>query len=101
MTVMQPAVAACVFPPRICDRPWSPFVPWPGVAPDYELERLRQLKRAREVEEEKERLRDWLSRHGVPCPSPCLPPWFPPPPACRGPSAFRPLSPHDVLRRVG
>ena len=74
----------------------TPWWPHPGF--DAELERLQRLQRERQQEEEKERLRQWLRRHGVPedrinpgRPWPCV--TLPP---CR---PFRP-SVNDVLRRV-
>lgn len=74
--------------------PWSPC-PWS----DPELERLRRMKQQREIEEEKQRLRDWLWRHGMPvepAPIPCPMPFCPP-----LPSAPRPHPGiQDVLRRI-
>lgn len=44
--------------PGMC---WEPY-PWQ----DPELERLRRLVQRRQVEIEKERLREWLKRNGLP-----------------------------------
>ena len=80
------------------------FACWPHPFPweDPELERLRQMKRQREAEEEKERLREWLRRHGMPRPPICPPfpivPLVPAPVPC--PMPYRPCV-GDVLRRIG
>ncbi len=92
MQVLPPAITTTW--PSICQ-------PWPY--PDPELDRLRRMQERQRVEEEKEAIRQWLRRHGVPeyqispapfVPTPCLP---------MHPTCPRPAFPSvgDVLRRIG
>lgn len=51
---------------NLIGNPYSPWAPCPWHDP--ELERLRRLAERRQVELEKERLRRWLWRNGIPGP---------------------------------
>lgn len=76
--------------------PLSPHAPWH----DPELERLRGLQRMRMIEEEKERIRQWLREHGMPA-SPFVSPTVPSGlPMAPRPGAL-PRKVSEVLERLG
>lgn len=93
---MQVLSGGCWPPPTPWPSPWSRF--------DPELERLRRLRDHQEREEEKERLRDWLRRHGVPedriCPRPFPVPLVPLPVVPLAPCPPARPGVHDILRRI-
>ena len=80
-----------------------PCFPSPWVGVDQELETLRRLQRLRQIEEEKQRLREWLWAHGVPAPRPGQPPpWVVPLTPCVPSCPPRPpCGVGEILRKLG